>query len=134
MAKTYNTKSKELIMKYIQANRAKRFRAQDLHHHMTEAGSTVNLTTVYRNLDKLTEQNLLMKVRTTDDDSFVYQYMEPESSCSRHLHMQCSSCGKVMHLECGFMSEIQQHLQAHHGFLLECTGSVLTGLCEDCRG
>lgn len=134
MAKTYSTKSKEIIMKYIQENRDRRFRAQDVHRHIVEQGNTTNLTTVYRNLDKLTEQHILMKTRTPENDSFVYQYLEPQSTCNHHLHMQCSSCGKVIHLECGFMSEIQQHLQAHHGFQLECTTSILTGICDNCRG
>lgn len=134
MAKIYSTKSKETIMRYIQENKERRFRAQDVHRHIQEHGGSTNLTTIYRNLERLTEQHVLMKTRAAGDDSFSYQYLEPKGSCDHHLHMQCSCCGKVIHLECGFMSEIQQHLQAHHGFELECTTSVLSGICDRCRG
>ena len=36
-------------------------------------------------------------------------------------------------LECGFMEEIVRHLYEHHRFALECAGSVLMGVCAECR-
>ena len=35
-------------------------------------------------------------------------------------------------MECHFMEEITKHLYEHHRFSLECSGSVLMGLCENC--
>ena len=84
-------------------------------------------------LDKLEENKLLMKYKTAENDCATYQYVEPHGNCHEHLHMQCRKCGKIMHLECGLMQEIYEHLLTHHGFRLECPGSVLVGVCGDCE-
>lgn len=133
MQKEYRTKCKDSIMEYLQAHKEHRFSAVDIHAYLESKGQQVNPTTIYRNLEKLMLSGQLMKYKTAEDESAMYQYVEPHGKCQEHLHMQCKSCGKITHLECGFMKEIRAHLLEGHGFLLECTGSTLTGLCEKCQ-
>lgn len=133
MKTTYRTKCKAGIMEYLQAHKEQSFRAADIYDDMHRRNIEVNLVTVYRNLERLTEEGCLMKYKTSEDDSFFYQYVESGLKCGEHLHMQCRRCGRLLHMECGFMDEIEEHLLDHHGFLLDCGGSVLTGICEECR-
>ena len=35
-------------------------------------------------------------------------------------------------MDCHFMDEVRQHLQAEHGFTLQCEGSILYGVCRRC--
>lgn len=133
MAKVYHTKTKDLILEYIQANKDRRFRAAEIYLYFRGLGKEVNLTTIYRNLDKLEENKLIMKYKTAEDGCATYQYVEPHGNCHEHLHLQCRGCGKIIHLECHLMNEIREHLSEHHGFYLECPGSVLVGLCGDCE-
>jgi Fur family ferric uptake transcriptional regulator len=130
--KKYNTKSREAIMEYIDRHREHSFSAYDINEHMQGKGINVNITTIYRNLDKLTESGIIMKYKTAEDEFCRYQCVKPDAECEHHIHMQCRLCGKVLHLECGFMEELTRHLYEHHGFELECHGSVLMGLCSDC--
>lgn len=133
MKKTYHSKNKDLILAFASEHKERRFSAQELHQFLEESGSQVNLTTVYRNLDKMIENKILMKFKTAEDECSLYQYVEPHGNCHEHLHMQCRSCGKIIHLECHLMEEITSHLREHHGFSLECTGSVLIGICDECK-
>ncbi|NLL77210.1 MAG: transcriptional repressor [Clostridiales bacterium] len=133
MQKNYNTKSKAAIMKYLQSNKEHVFCAADVYSYMQKNAIQVNLATIYRNLDKLTDTGILLKYKTPEDESCMYQYVEPNANCREHIHMQCRVCGKIFHLECDFMKEVTEHLLGHHGFVLECEGSVLTGQCKDCR-
>ncbi len=133
MPKEYKTKFKDSIMSYLQENQEKCITANDIYVHMQAKGEQVNLTTVYRNLEKLAEGGLLIKYKTAGQDCCQYQYAAPHAHCQEHIHMQCRSCGKILHLGCSFMEEISAHLLEHHRFLLECNGSLLTGLCEECR-
>ena len=55
MKKTYHSKNKDLILIFASEHKEKRFSAQELHQFLQENGGQVNLTTVYRNLDKLIE-------------------------------------------------------------------------------
>ena len=99
MGKAYHTKTKDLIIEYIEQNRDRRFRAAEIYSYLLEQGQQVNLTTIYRNLDKLEENKLLMKYKTAENDCATYQYVEPHGNCHEHLHMQCRKCGKIIHLE-----------------------------------
>jgi len=53
MQKSYRTKSRDDIVSYIEKNIEKRFSASDVYNYLRELGSTTNLTTVYRNLEKM---------------------------------------------------------------------------------
>ena len=53
-----------MIIEYIEQNRDRRFRAAEIYSYLLEQGQQVNLTTIYRNLDKLEENKLLMKYKT----------------------------------------------------------------------
>lgn len=131
--KIYHTKSKEAIMEYLKTHREHSFSAYDVNEYMRAEGIRVNLTTIYRNLDKLTENGEIMKYKTAEDEFCRYQCVKPHAQCHAHIHMQCRECGKILHLECDFMEEIVRHLYDHHKFTLECAGSVLMGVCAKCR-
>ncbi len=131
--KKYRTKSKDAIMTYLEMHTEHSFSAYDVNAYMQEKGIQVNLTTIYRNLDKLTESGEVLKYKTAEDECCRYQCAKPHAHCHEHIHMQCRACGKILHLECEFMEEIIRHLYDHHRFTLECVGSVLMGMCESCQ-
>ena len=133
MGKTYHTKTKDLILEYIQVNKERRFRAGEIYYYLKGMGKEVNLTTIYRNLDRLEEENLLMKYKVAGNDSAVYQYVEPHTHCHEHLHLQCKNCGKIIHLEGPLMQEIRDYLCLNHAFEIDCPGSALVGLCAECK-
>lgn len=133
LKKEYSTKYKACILQYIKEHEQQRFSAYDIYSYMESKENKPNLTTVYRNLDKLMENGTLLKYKSAEDDCCLYQYVKPHANCHEHLHLQCSKCGKVIHLECEFMNEVKAHLLEHHGFLLECSNSSLSGICEECR-
>ena len=128
----YRTKNKDAIMTYLQLHKEHSFSAYDVNEYMQQQGNQVNLTTIYRNLDKLTECGIIMKYKTAEEECCRYQCVKPQARCHEHIHMQCRECGKILHMECEFMEEITKHLYDHHKFLLDCSGSVLMGLCADC--
>lgn len=132
MQREYRTKSRDDIMAYVEQNKEKRFSASDVYAHLREKGNKVNLTTVYRNLEKMTEAGQLLRLGYAKDGSALYQYLLPNSSCYEHLHIQCSNCGKVFHLDDEFMSLIEEYFQKHD-FSLIAQESVLIGICSECR-
>ena len=133
MRKEYVTKTRNLILKYILDHKNNQFSATDISDFMQVENCQINLTTVYRNLDKLTEEGTLIRYKYADDNCCMYQYAGDSDKCQHHLHMKCQNCGKIFHLECDFMNEISKHLLEDHGFILDCKGSVMIGSCEDCR-
>ncbi len=132
MQKEYKTKSKDYIWEYIRENKQRRFSVADIHAYLTDKHIGINVTTIYRNLDKMTENGLLLKFKNNKEDYCVYQYHEPGAHCHEHLHIQCNSCGKIVHIDEKLMDLLNSYLDRESGFVLDCENSVLQGFCHDC--
>lgn len=104
----------------------------DIQKYLLSKSLNINLTTIYRNLDKLVENDILLKFKNNKDDFAVYQYHEPGANCCEHLHLQCNNCGKVLHLNDDFMSNLQVYFTKECGFYIDCQNSILQGLCKTC--
>lgn len=133
MQKAHRSKYRDYMIRYFRTHADTLISAREIYDRMNADGITVNLVTVYRNLDRLTEDRILSRHRMCGTEEYSYQYLSQEMSCGQHLHLYCKNCGRVLHLTCSFMQEISGHLMAEHGFALDCHDSMLVGICQDCR-
>ncbi len=99
-----------MILNYLIMNKDRAVHVSDIIAYMEKEKCTVNKTTVYRYLDKLAAEKMLMKYVADKGEKAGYQYVEQNSKCQEHLHLQCMSCGRVIHLDCDFMGEISNHI------------------------
>lgn len=131
---SYATEKRAKILEYLKNHRDEDVCVKDIELHLRESGITVNVTTIYRYLDKLEQEGQVLRRTSESGTTASFQYVQPEHACHNHLHMKCSNCGKIYHMDCSFMEEFQKHIYEHHHFVLSCRTSMLYGLCEDCRG
>ena len=127
------TPSKEEL-DFLKSNSDRTVTAADIDEHLKKCDSEVNITTIYRYLDKLASEGTVIKYVAEKGGKAVYQYVEQGHKCDEHLHIKCVKCGCIVHLECAFMDEIAEHILRDHGFALQCKNSILYGTCEKCRG
>lgn len=130
---SYQTKNRKYILEYLESNHNRAVKVSDIAEYMKTCGIKVNITTIYRYLDKLVLDGVVSKFVSNTGDGATYQLTISEHTCHKHLHIQCTNCGKVVHLDCGFMEEISAHFLEHHGFVLDCAGTILHGLCKECQ-
>ena len=128
----YHTKTTELISAFIKSNLEKSFTASDLADFLKDHGLNVNKTTVYRNLDKLTESGQLIKHRSSINDGFLYQ-SQAEKHCEEHIHFQCRTCGSVLHLDDKLTHEYLSSISKTLGLEIDLSNSTLNGICPTCR-
>ena len=133
MPKTYHTKATQEIEQYLSLQKDKSFCVADVYHYLESNNVDVNQSTVYRTLDRMTDNGVLVRFKTASSGNYYYRISDEHNNCDAHLHMQCRKCGKVMHLDCAFMDEIRKNLMKQYGFALECNGSTLSGLCRNCK-
>lgn len=129
----YNTKNRQLILGYLRDNREKAATVEEIYDYLVSNGQTANITTVYRSLNRLERNKLIIKHLTGEGKRACYQLARKDGECHDHLHLQCSSCGRVIHLDCEYMEEIIEHIREHHAFDLRCEASVLFGKCDECQ-
>ena len=81
----YRTKYRDWMQKYFAAHADEKVRARDVYEKMTAEGLSINLATVYRNLDRLEKENVLKGHKTAGEDEKFYQYMRPKMDCEDGL-------------------------------------------------
>lgn len=129
----YATASRKRILDFLKKNSDRTVTVADIDGYLKECDSEVNITTIYRYLDKLAGEGTVIKYVAEKGGKAVYQYVEQGHRCDEHLHIKCVKCGCIVHLECDFMDEIAEHILRDHGFALQCKNSILYGTCEKCR-
>ena len=135
MAKSYKTVSHKKIIEYLSDNKDKVVTVNDIDTYLEDQGAKVNSSTIYRYLNKLSDEGQVMKYVAQKGEMSTFQYVgDKVSNCREHIHLRCVRCGKIIHLDCSFMKEISDHIMEHHGFELQCESSVLYGICNECRG
>ena len=132
MQKSYHTKTSDLIAQFIQTKMDHGFTAAELSTFLKENGVDVNKTTVYRNLDKMTESGKLIKRKSMASDAFVYQTAEEDGHCAEHIHFQCCKCGSVIHLSDKKTSQYLNSISKELGLQINLSLSSLSGICPQC--
>lgn len=124
----YQTKQKEVIVAYFQERPQDCLSAEDVHSAL---GADVGMTTVYRAIARLCEEGFLRRYAPqSTGGAALYQFNPCEE---RHMHIRCVSCGTLSHLHCKLVKDFTEHLQQHHGFVLDECQTMLYGLCAKCE-
>lgn len=131
--KPYTTKGRTKITELLKNHPDQVLTANDILAMLEQETIDINLSTVYRYLNKLSEEGIVMKHIAPKGEKAAFQYIGEVNHCHNHLHLQCRNCGRVIHLDCEFMQQIYGHILNEHNFKLECGNSVLLGLCDQCR-
>ncbi len=128
----YRTRLKESLLNYFSLHKTEAVTVREVYLALLPLFSSLSITTVYRNLDRLVEEELLVKGSTEGGKSATYLWGE-NGGCYKHLHLQCVGCGKILHLDCPDTEKYIGHLAAKHNFRLLCGKTVLYGECADCQ-
>lgn len=126
MRTSYSTKQKEIILDVIRKE-TKQFTIKDIYDKLNH---TVGLTTIYRLVDKLIEDNILNKEIGKDNTTY-YQYLD-ECNHDNHFYLKCDDCGKVIHIDCDCIKELSNHVYTHHKFITNKEHIIINGKCNNC--
>ncbi len=125
----YKTKQETLIVSFLKDNYKTHFSADEVFSAISEEG--VSRATVYRRLERLAEDGVLLKFNFGNGAGALYQYCNHKHG-EECFHFVCTKCKTLHHLDCSVFSDVQQHLNSHHNFMLDGNKTVFYGLCERC--
>ena len=87
----------------------------------------INLSTIYRALNALTEKGILLKQLSNDGKTY-YQINNRE-----HKHqLVCSLCNKIILVSCCPLKRIENDLCKETGFTITSHNLEFTGICPEC--
>jgi len=101
--------------------------AADVEVAVRAAGSPLHRATIYRTLDRLVDDGLLVRTNLGSEGS---QY---EIAHDHHHHLVCESCGRVEHIPHDTVWRAIERIEADSGFELAGAHLNLQGRCSGCR-
>ena len=133
MEKGYNTKPKEYILSFLKNHKNRRFSIKEMYDYIINEGYNINLTTIYRNVNSLEKEGLLLKHQGNDTSFATYQYVE-NKDCLAHFHFECIKCSRVSHLGAKETNDFLKLIKNKLYFTVEPQNTYIRGLCNYCIG
>jgi Fur family ferric uptake transcriptional regulator len=107
--------------------------AQALYAKLRRDGHGIGLSTVYRHLQLLADQEVVDVIHNPDGET-VYRFCGERLAEHHHHHLVCRSCGKTVEVQGRAVEKWATETAERHGFTdVDHTVEVF-GLCEDCAG
>ena len=101
--------------------------AQQLYDKLREAGESIGLTTVYRNLQALTEAE---QIDAIWDGSGETRYRH--CSTDHHHHLVCRECGTTVEVQADPVERWASKIAAENGFTDISHTVEIFGVCAEC--
>lgn len=121
-----NTSQRYTILLIIKSSKEP-ITAEEIYRLLVLEDLKINLSTVYRTLNVLTEKNILLKILKTDGTAAY------ELNQSSHNHyITCSECHSSMLIDCCPIRDLSDKVNQQTGFKVTGHSLQLTGICSEC--
>lgn len=118
------TKQRQLIIELLQSNHDRLMSAETLYE---ASNKSMDLSTVYRNLEVLDDCGLIHKIQS--GDTAVFKLI---CQSDHHHHLICLRCGATKVIDYCPLSELSQIAKDHEFDVSSHTLEVF-GICKHCR-
>jgi Fur family transcriptional regulator, ferric uptake regulator len=122
------TRQRAVIWAALTAEPDRHLSAQEVADRVREELPRVNPSTVYRTLEMLVAEGLVLR---TDLGADRVHY-EPAHDHPHH-HVVCRRCGTIAHVHDDALGDLRSRVDAACGFAVGDEELTLFGLCPDCR-
>jgi len=103
------------------------FSPVEIYAHVRQVVPGVTEATVYRTLEFLAENDIVMP-SLQPDGHLVY-----EDASHAHHHMICRACGQELEVEHEMVQGLYNQLEAKTGFKINTSHLTFFGLCSNCQ-
>lgn len=100
--------------------------ADDVYNHVEKLYPNISKATVYRNLNSLVEDGLLIKISVPDSaDRF-------DHTIERHYHIKCMICKEFKDLNLDYMQNLDEKVSELTKYKILSHDVAFKGICENC--
>lgn len=126
------TSQRMAILKVLLDQPDSHLTAEEIYDLVKKDWPDIGLATVYRNIQLLSEMNLIDKLNL--DDGYVRYEIgdQNQQSHHHHHHMICVSCGKVFAFQEDLLDNLEQKIEQTTGFVVSDHEVKLYGHCAQC--
>ena len=131
----YKTKQMNELLSYLKTVQGSHVTVNDICGYFKEKGISVGTTTVYRQLERMVDQGMVVKYAADGMGGACFEYIGEQDPHDRPAayHCKCENCGDLIHLQCDEVANLGQHMLEHHGFEMNSARTIFYGICDSCR-
>lgn len=123
-----NTKSRRIILDILdQSNQP--ISAERISLELEKMKVSINLSTVYRTLETLSDKNLITKLSILDENRTLFEY---NRKVHRH-YLVCIKCKKILTIMACPIESYEKALEDETGFKIVGHKLYLYGYCPECQ-
>jgi len=122
------TKQRQLIYDEISSEKG-HYTAETIRNKLCEKNINTGLSTIYRTLQLLEENNIVKRV-PLGLDTTVYESCDGKNH--GHHHMHCIKCGKTMEIHVDMLDDLEKVIKTKYKFTVTGHTVMFTGLCDSC--
>ena len=104
------TRQKQAFRRFFEANRDKELTVAEIAEMLKESGSDMGIATVYRAVNRLEAEGLLVKCVTGSNAKTRYRYASPDNSVRSVHRVFCTVCGKIVDLPYKFTDKLEKSI------------------------
>ena len=102
---------------------------EDLYDSLKKDGVSINLSTIYRTIEALSNHNIVEKVYSSITNSHLIQLAH-----HHHQHyLVCISCHKMIPIDYCPMEALLGHINSNYDFEVVSHQLEISGYCQQCR-
>lgn len=123
-----NTKYRLSIIELLSDSK-KLLTAHNIQEELLKKKIKINISTVYRTVDKLVETKILNRVNLENEKNAMYEYNREK----HHHFLICENCNKIVPIFSCPIEKYELELEKKTGFKIKGHKIEFYGICEDCQ-
>lgn len=120
------TKQRKAILEVLESFETP-VHVEDIFLKLKEGGMDISLSTIYRNLDMLQKQGLVVKAYMLNEDKARF------GLSSKKNYLVCQECKKIVIIDNCPFEKFKEELIEVHGFDILGHSIEVYGICPDCK-
>ena len=101
--------------------------AEDIYLKLKEKCIDISLSTIYRNLEMLCKEGLVVKSYVMNEDKARFALPDKKN------YLICEKCGKIVIIDNCPFDKFKEELKEVHGFDITGHSVEVYGICPDCK-
>lgn len=122
-----NTKQKEIILDILDHHRTHPT-IQEIYEYAKEKDPNIGQATVYRNVKRLVEDGMILKLPNSTNESFHY-----DINTAPHIHLICKNCKRIVDIFDNDYECIIKDIESKYDLSISKTNIMLEGFCSNCK-
>lgn len=120
------SRQREQVLEYVKSVKTHPT-AETVYNKVREKNSNISLGTVYRNLDKLTKEGKLLRIKMANGKDRFDGYT------SKHYHAICTKCDRVFDVSLDYFNNVDKVVAKNLNCNVLSHDIIFNIICPDCE-